>query len=209
MPRIEECITTLAGQKFFSLLDLCSGYWQIPIAFGLSNAPSTFQRIMDLTMGGLLWEECLVYVDDILVFGRTLCIRLSKCQFARRCLLYLGFEISDEGIRISPAQLRAVKQFPMPQCAADVQSFVGLAGFSRRFIRNFAAIARPLIEAYTGRFKWDEPQVEAFDTLKHALMEAPILGYPDRSLPFCIESDASGIGYSLLEPGTNKGREEL
>lgn len=191
MPRIEECITTLAGQKFFSLLDLCSGYWQIPIAFGLSNAPSTFQRIMDLTMGGLLWEECLVYVDDILVFGRTLCIRLSKCQFARRCLLYLGFEISDEGIRISPAQLRAVKQFPMPQCAADVQSFVGLAGFSRRFIRNFAA------------------QVEAFDTLKHALMEAPILGYPDRSLPFCIESDASGIGYSLLEPGTNKGREEL
>lgn len=174
LPSIEECLSILGKQKYFTLLDLVSGYWQVPITeedkektafitrnglfewnvlpFGLANAPSTFQRMMDVVLTGLLWEECLVYIDDVLVFGDTLdqhnqrlarvLARLEEAGLKVR----LGHVISAAGIHTNPGLVAAVRNFPVPTTPTEVQSFIGLVGFSRRFIPNFASIARPLID---------------------------------------------------------------
>ncbi|KAH3764399.1 Transposon Ty3-I Gag-Pol polyprotein [Pelomyxa schiedti] len=215
LPHIEECLSTLAENAFLTLVDLCSGYWQVPIAeqdksktafmtrqglfefnvlhFGLCNAPATFQRLMNIVLSGLLWEQCLVYIDDILIFGRTLAehnarlhevlvrldranlhIRLSKCDFAKVELQYLGHMVSPQGIRINPTLIQAVADFPKPQCVKDVQSFLGRSGKS---IPGFAI---------------------------------SILGFPDMIKPFCVESDASGIGVgATLYQVTPKGRSTI
>lgn len=174
LTHIEECLTTLAGQKVFSLLDLCSGYWQIPISekdkhktafttrgglfewnrlpFGLSNAPATFQRAMDLILRGLLWEECLVYIDDILIFGRDMPEHNRRLIHVLQRLsdAHLGHRISGEGIATSISHVEAVSKFPTPKTPADVQQFIGLVGFSRRFIRDFASKSRPTTEGIPG-----------------------------------------------------------
>ncbi|KAH3765130.1 enzymatic polyprotein endonuclease reverse [Pelomyxa schiedti] len=186
---------------------------------------------MNIVLSGLLWEQCLVYIDDILIFGRTLAehnarlhevlvrldranlhIRLSKCDFAKVELQYLGHMVSPQGIRINPTLIQAVADFPRPQCVKDVQSFLGLAGFSRRFIQGFAAIARPLIEVGSNyaSFRWEAVQEKAFQALRSALVSAPILGFPDMIKPFCVESDASGIGVgATLYQVTPKGRSTI
>ena len=131
--------------------------------FGLCNAPATFQRLMNLALSGMLWSECLVYLDDIVIFGHTfeehlshltsvlerlrdinLKAKLSKCNFLQEQVLYLGHIISPEGIATDPSKTQRVTDWHTPQNVQEVQQFLGLASYYRRFIHNFAGIAKPL-----------------------------------------------------------------
>jgi hypothetical protein len=133
--------------------------------FGLTNAPGTFQRMMDVMLAGLKWNSCLVYLDDILFFSKTfdehlmrlekvlqciskanLKLKLSKCSFCEFSIPILGFVVSGQGILTDPAKLRGFQSFPTPTTVKKVQSFLGLCSYYRRFVKNFAALARVLTE---------------------------------------------------------------
>ena len=134
--------------------------------FGLCNTPTTFQRLVDLVLAGLQWSECLVYLDDVIVVGRTfnehlrnlrsvlqriresgLCLKPSKCCFFQNRVHYLGHIISRDGVATDSAKTEKVNTWPTPTSVREVQQFLGLAGYYRRFIKDFAEIARPLHRA--------------------------------------------------------------
>eukprot|EP00794_Sanderia_malayensis_P003906 gene3906-biopygen3342 len=136
--------------------------------FGLANAPATFQRLMDLVLSGLHWTHCLVYLDDVIVFAPTveehlkrldvvldriekagLTLKPAKCQWLRRSVKFLGHIVSEEGVTVDPAKVSSVKNFPIPQNKTDVRSFLGLTGYYRRFIADYASRSKPLFKLYT------------------------------------------------------------
>lgn len=198
------------------------------LPFGLCNSPSTFQRLMEHVLRGLNWKTCLIYIDDIIIYSRTfeehlthleevflrlrqanVKLKSSKCFFARDHVEYLGHIVSRDGIRPNPDKIRAVTEFPIPKNTKGVRSFLGLANYYRRFVKGFATIAAPLNHLLRKhvRFKWDANCQRAFDALKQALVTAPILAFPDFSLPFDLYVDASldGIGMTLAQ--TQHGNE--
>ena len=225
LPRIDDLLEALHGAKWFSTLDLKSGYWQVPITeqdkaktafrtssgqlfefnqvpFGLCNAPATFSRLMDRVLAGLHWETCLFYLDDIIVFSSTweehlarlrqvferlrhvnLKLGADKCTFAAKEVNYLGHRVTEEGLLPDPSLLAAIRDIPPPKTATEVRSFLGLAGYYRRYVKGFAAIAAPL-HALTRKdavFHWSENCQAAFDRLKTLLTTSPITVFPDFS----------------------------
>ena len=175
LPRVDETLDTLSGSQWFSTLDLLSGYWQVEMSptdrektafatpeglyelkvmpFGLCNAPSTFQRLMDSVLKGLHWSNCLVYIDDVVVPGRKfkdhlqnlklvfdrfreagLKLHLKKCKFGKKEVTFLGHLISASGVAVDPTKTDKIATWPEPQCQRDVQQFLGLANYYRRFI---------------------------------------------------------------------------
>ena len=252
LPRIDDTLNALGGAKYFTTLDLQSGYWQVGLEekskevtafttskghwefnvlpFGLTNAPATFQRLMDLVLTGLHWSECLVYLDDIIIFGRTfdehlsrlrtvlerlnqagLTLKPSKCQWARNEVIYLGHLIDGTGIRPDPAKCKAVKDFPIPKSKTDVRAFLGLASYYRRFIKDFAEIAKPLTELTKTKnnckFEWCEKTQNAFELLKSRLLNPPILRCPDFKCPFILQTDASNYGLGVVLAQERDGEE--
>jgi transposase InsO family protein len=246
VPVIEELLDELHGASWFTSLDLTAGYHQIRLkpgdepktafqthtgqyefrvmAFGLTGAPATFLKAMNITLGPLLRKCVLVFFDDILVYSRTLeehvdhvrlvlqllhrdqwQVKLAKCVFAQRQLRYLGHLISEQGVATDPEKVQAVLQWPPPASVKDLRSFLGLAGYYRRFVRHFGMISRPLTDLLKkgAVFVWTEVQEQAFSTLKQALTSAPVLAMPNFSKPFVIETDASGtgIGAVLMQQG--------
>jgi hypothetical protein len=246
IPVFDELMDELANAKWFSCLDLNSGYHQIRVkkgeefktafqthfglfefrvmAFGLCGAPGTFQGAMNTTLAPLLRKCVLVFFDDILVYSPTLAehlihlkqvlqllangkwqVKLSKCSFAQQRLSYLGHIISGAGISTDPAKISAIQSWPQPANVKELRSFLGLAGYYRRFVKHFAIIAKPLTALLRkdSLYVWTPAHSEAFSTLKTALMTAPVLAMPDFSKPFCIETDASnaGVGAVLLQQG--------
>ena len=170
---------------------------QVP--FGLCNAPATFSRLMDRVLSGLHWETCLFYLDDIIVFYSTweehlvrlqqvferlrhanLKLGAEKCAFAAKEVSYLGLRVTEEGILPDSALLAAIREIPPPKTATEVRSFLGLAGYYRRYVKNFAAIAGPL-HALTRKdavFHWSADCQHAFDRLKMLLTTSPITAFP-------------------------------
>ena len=190
--------------------------------FGLCNAPATFQRLMDLILAGVQWSRCLVYLDDIIIIGRDfsehlqnlavvlqklreagLRLKPSKCALCREAVSYLGHVVSREGVATDPAKASRVSSWPTPTSVQEVQQFLGLASYYRRFVCNFATIARPLqrLTEQGREFAWSLECDTAFATLKNRLTSAPILVYPDYSKPFLLDTDASqeGIGAVLSQ----------
>ena len=241
IPRIDDTLDTLAGCKCLSTLDLKSGYWQVEVdpqhrektafctheglfqfnvmPFGLCNAPTTFQRLMDMVLTGLQWSSCIVYIDDIIVVGRTfeehLCnlkhvferidkaglkLHPDKCQFLQPKVRFLGHSVSAKGISPDPSKTSQVKQWPTPTSVKETQQFLGLASYYRRFIKDFASLASPLhkLTEKKSDFRWTSQCQEAFDCLKSHLVSAPILTLPDWSKPFLLDTDASDTGIGAV-----------
>ena len=205
LPRVDDTLDMLSQTQYFSTLDLAAGYWQVQMdnnsqektafstysgryefrvmPFGLCNAPSTFQRLMETILAGLTRSCCLVYLDDVMVIGKNflehldnlrnvfarfrianLKLKPEKCCLAGSEVLYLGYVVSREGILADPAKIDAVKNFPQPFDVRSLRSFLGLASYYRRFIENFSSVASPLYELTRKDvgFSWESIHHNAF-----------------------------------------------
>ena len=244
LPRIDACFDCLGRSTWFCTLDLRSGYWQVPVQpedvektafitpqglyeylvmpFGLTNAPATFERLMEKVLKGLQWKQCLVYIDDIIVFGSTftetldhlkqvfqrlrqakLTCKPRKCELFRKKVAFLGHIVSKDGLECDPKKIEAVSNWPVPRTAKDIRSFLGLAGYYRRFIKNFAEYSAPLTELTKSNvpFEWTKRQQNSFDALKSCLCNPPVLSYPTDEDMYILDTDASnhGIGAVLSQ----------
>ena len=197
--------------------------------FGLTNAPATFQRLMDRVLNGLTYEQCLVYLDDVIVFSPDfdahlkhlnavfgcisdagLKLKPSKCMFGREKVDYLGHVVSAKGVSVQPQKVKAVTEFPVPTTVTQLRSFLSLAGYYRRFIPRFSLISSPLNELLKKgqQFVWTDKCQEGFETLKARLTSAPILAFPLLDRPFRLATDASGTALgAVLSQLTDAGDE--
>jgi hypothetical protein len=191
--------------------------------FGLCNAPGHFQHIMTVVLGGLLWTTSLIYIDDIIVHSpsfedhikhldevfirlRKADLRLQpgKCHFAKNQVKYLGHIVGAEGIKADPGKCEVISKFPTPRRVKDIRSFLGAAGFYRRFVKGYARIAAPLNKLLQKDepFLWTPECQAAIDHLKKCLTSEPVmLSYPRDDLPFVLYTDACdvSIGSSLCQ----------
>lgn len=252
LPRIDDTLHSLGSSRVFSTLDLTASYWQVELddeskpksafvcrrglfefvrmSFGLCNAPSTIQRLMDSVLAGLKWQICLVYLDDIIIFSHSfqqhlhdlrlvfsrlrqahLSINLKKCHFASKEISYLGYRITSDGLKTDPAKIQAVSAFPRPTNPDTLRSFLGLAGYYRSFIRGFSTIASPLnaLLHKDASWQWSSQHEQAFQALKTALVTTPVLCYPDFSQPFELHTDGActaGIGVMLCQRDPSNNR---
>ena len=165
--------------------------------FGLSTAPATFQRTMEIALSGLTYSTRLCYLDDVIVYGRdvkehNLRVKLSKCIFAAAEVTYLSHVISRSGIKPNPRKISAVRDIPPPQSVTDVRSFLGLAGYYRKSIPDFATVVAPLVRLTQKNtlFNWTDECESSFNRLKGLLCSARILSYPKFDREFLLQTDA-------------------
>lgn len=247
LPRIDECFDALHRAKFFSTIDLASGYHQVAVheddrhktafttlfglyeyshlPFGVCNGLATFQRLMQVTMSDLVLQIMPVYLDDMLVYSQSfedhlvrlekvlqrlketrLKVKVKKCHFLLSEVRFLGHQISAEGIGTDPDKIAAVQQWEVPSTVKDLRSYLGFCSYYRRFIEGFSQLAGPLHDVVNACLRntspsrskqlvgsfWTKECQQAFELLKEKLTSAPLLGYADFSLPFTVETDASG-----------------
>ncbi|GBO22347.1 Retrovirus-related Pol polyprotein from transposon 297 [Araneus ventricosus] len=196
--------------------------------FGLCNAPATFERLIETILRRLSSKACLLYLDDIIVVGRTyeehlnnlrkvfqrlqksnLKLNPKKSRFFQKEVAYLGHVISEEGVKTDPEKFKAVVDWPRPDKIHDLRSFLGLCTYYRRFVKTFSTIARSLhkVTKAKSNFNWTDECEKSFNCLKQALSSAPILTYARIDKDFILDTDASneGIGAVLSQ---NIGNEE-
>ncbi|KAH8265713.1 hypothetical protein KR038_010730 [Drosophila bunnanda] len=258
MPNISMILGNLGKAKYFTTLDLKSGYHQITLAerdrektsfsvnggkyefrrlpFGLKNAASIFQRTIDDIRREQIGKFCYVYVDDVIVFSEdenahirhvdwvlkslhdaNMRVSAQKSRFFKKNVSFLGFIVTNKGATTDPEKTKAIQEFPEPKNVFEVRSFLGLASYYRRFIKDFASIARPISEILKGehgsisrhrskniQVQFSEQQRLAFHKLRNILaLEDVILSYPDYKKAFDLTTDASahGIGAVLSQEG--------
>ena len=251
LPNITTCLEALGGAKYFSSLDLVSAYHQVSIrpcdvekttfitrtgtyaykrmAFGLTNACATFQRLIDLVLKGLHPDLCLIYLDDVIVMSATiegllermelvfqrleaakLKIKPTKCNFLQVEVHFLGHIINARGIATDPKKIADVVDWPVPRDSGDVRSFMGLCSYYRKFVEGFAQIAAPLCQLMgvnVKKFEWSEACQEAFDQLKLKLTTSPVLALPRPGCPYILDTDASMIGIGAVLSQVQDNRE--
>jgi hypothetical protein len=186
--------------------------------FGLSNAPATFQALMNDIFGDYLRKFILVFFDDILIYSENmsdhlqhlsialsllrqfqLYAKMSKCVFGVSQVEYLGHVISAQGVSTDPTKISAIAEWATPKSVTQLRSFLGLAGYYRRFIKGFGVICRPLHDLLKkGNFNWTAQHDAAFSQVQQALISAPVLALPNFSEPFTLETDASGVGIGAV-----------
>ena len=255
LPRIDDTIDCLSGSKWFSTLDLKSGYWQIRIAkedrpktafsipggglwqfvslaFGLTNAGGTFERMMEKILSSLTFKICLVYLDDIIVFSRSfsdhidnlrlvieklreagLKLNPKKCVLFKKEVKFLGHVVSENGVATDPEKTKSVSEWPIPKSVKQIRSFLGLCSYYRKFVFNFSDIARPLHKLTENKvpFVWTNDCQVAFEKLKAALTSSEILAYPSSDLknPFILDADASNDGLGGVLSQVQDGKERV
>jgi len=249
-PNVQDALDSLRGARYFATVDLLSGYWQLGMTeraircsafctkrglfefvrmpFGLKNAPSTFCRAMSTVLRDLLWDICLFYLDDVIIYARTqeellerldnvlsrleehgFKVKPSKCCLFRQHIQFLGHMVSANGIEPSPDKLQAIRDWPIPHCLREVRAFYGTASYYRRFVCNFAKTAEPLTRLFSKHcvFEWTDDAQEAFDKLKRALLQTPVLQFPHPDLPCILDTDASDVAIGAVLSQVVEGEE--
>ncbi|WVZ88384.1 hypothetical protein U9M48_034911 [Paspalum notatum var. saurae] len=193
-------------------------YEFLVMPFGLSNAPATFQALMNDVLRPYLRRFVLVFFDDILIYSSSwaehlrhvgivphalrahqLHLKRSKCSFGTTSVTYLGHVISADGVAMDADKVAAVASWPAPRAARGLRGFLGLVGYYRKFIRDFGIIAAPLTRLLRrDAFAWDDESRAAFQALKGALTTGPVLQMPDFDKPFTVDCDASGVGFGAV-----------
>jgi len=237
LPRMDNCIDFLGEASVCSMLDSNSGYWQIPVAeedqdkttftchegtykyirlpFGMTNAPATFQRAIDMILSGVKWKTCLVYLDDVIVFSRTVeehithldevfgllsragvSLKASKCFFFQEEVEYLGHIVGRGHIRVNEKNLVGLRRAEPPRTKKDLRSFLGMCNVYRRFVKDYAQVARHLTALTSPKVSdplppFSQDQRDAFEELKGRLTSTPILALPRSSGAYVVDTDAS------------------
>ncbi|KAK3204109.1 hypothetical protein GRF29_106g1840700 [Pseudopithomyces chartarum] len=235
LPLITELMDRLQGARWFTKFDVRDGFYRIRIAkghewmtafrtryglyeftvmpMGLTNAPATFQAVVNKALHEYLDVFCTVYLDDVLVYSGgsleehvqhvrkvldkmkeyRLLLHPNKCEFHTTKTEYLGFIISREGIAMDPKKVSTVQEWPQPKSVKDIQSFLGFTNFYRKFITNYSKTTAPLTEITKKEvgFKWEEKQRTAFENLKELFLSAPLLQMFDPRRKTRVETDAS------------------
>lgn len=193
-------------------------YEFLVMPFGLCNAPATFQALMNDVLCAYLRRFVLVFFDDILIYNTTwadhlrhlrvvltllrhhrLFVKRSKCSFGVDSISYLGHIISAAGVAMDPAKVQAIHDWPQPCSARAVRGFLGLAGYYRKFVHNYGAIAAPLMALLKKeRFAWKDAAAAAFSALKTAVSSVPVLTLPDFTKPFTVECDTLTYGFGAV-----------
>ncbi|GKT35302.1 putative nucleotidyltransferase, Ribonuclease H [Aduncisulcus paluster] len=244
LPRIDDCIEALDGQKLFACLDLSKGFHHVPIArdstaltafctpfgqyeylfmpFGLVNAPSHFQFCMNRVFEGLIGRCCVVYIDDVLIFGKdigsllenlkkvldrirewNLHINIPKCIIGAESIEFLGFSISRLGRRVLDRRIKGIVSLKAPTNKSEMRSFLGLVNFVRDFVPRCATLCAPLYELTEKErdFEWDKNAQEVFDLVKDALKDSVTLDFISEDAELSVFTDASdfGIGAVLIQ----------
>ncbi len=241
-PRLDDLIECIGKAQYISTLDLCRGYWQVPLApearpytafrtpqglfqftvmpFGLQGAPATFQRLMDQVLAGaeafsaaylddiviysLTWEDHVQHLKEVLqrLHQAGLTVQPKKCSIAQQKAKYLGYLLGHGEIRPQQDKVQAVKNCPRPRTKTQLKSFLGLAGWYRRFVPHFATRAAPLTDltrkSSPNQLPWEERHEKAFLDLKEVLCNDPVLQSPDFSQTFTVQTDASGVGLGAV-----------
>ena len=252
IPRAQDCLDALSGSEVFSTVDMTSGFYQVPIreedipktafitkhglyeytvmAMGLSNSPSMFQRIMELAMRGLQWIACLIYLDDVIIFGRNfeehanrlrsvldrirkagLKLKPEKCELFQLQVRFLGHIVSAAGIKPDPANLSKVKGWKVPTTVSEVRQFLGLCSYYRRFVKGFSALARPMVELTKkdAELKWTDSCQQSFEELKNRLIGPDIMAFPLDSGEYILDTDASNFGIGAVLSQIQEGKERV
>lgn len=239
LPNILDILEVLAMSKYFTILDLKSGYWQVLIdeesiektafstpdghyeflrlPFGLKNAPAHFCRIMSTLLGDLNFVA--IYLDDITIHSKSLDdhfshinivlnrlqdanlkLNPSKCTWIATEIKILGHIVANNKIAMDKDKIKAIVERAPPKNVKQLQQFLGLVGFYRRFIDHFSLIVVPLFALLklNAKFVWDSSCDKAFEQLKKALVAYPILRQPDSSRPFVLYTDASGYALGAI-----------
>lgn len=241
IPNITEILDKLGKCMYFSTLDLTNGFHQIEVnpkdipktafsvdyghfeyvrmPFGLKNAPSTFQRVMDNVLRELQGTICLVYMDDIIIYSTSLNehisnlrkvfsrlrtanlkVQLDKSEFLHKEIAFLGHLITTEGVKPNPEKISAIQNYPIPKTVKQIKGFLGLLGYYRKFILDFAKITKPMTKCLRkGAVIQLTPEyLECFETCKNLLTSDPILAYPDFEKPFVLTTDASDFAIGAV-----------
>lgn len=234
LPRIDMCLDALSESAWFTTLDLRNSYYQIELnprdrektsfmckkgqfqftrmPMGLCNSGATFQRVMDLVLSGLAYEICLAYIDDIIVFSRTLSehferleivlkkiieaglkVRPSKSQIMQKSVGFLGHIVSEAGVKAHPEKTRQILEWGVPTCVRDVRAFVGVTSYYRKFVKGYATRVAPLTALLRKNepFVWSDQCQSAFQDLKQALSSPPILALPREGQQYILDTDSS------------------
>ena len=225
VPMAEESIPKTAFTCHLGLFE----FTRLP--FGLTNAPAIFQRAMNKVLSGLIGRCCMVYIDDIVVYSKSeqehavhlaavlkllrnagLQLKPSKCSFGLPEIELLGYKVSAEGISPLEDRVEAIEKLDRPQDVKAVRSFLGMAGYYKQCIPGFATLALPLTELTKHRepFRWGDEEQQAFDKIKTALTQAPVLAHPQTDKPYILYTDASdkAIGAILVQKD-DKGIEKV
>ena len=249
LPRISDSVDALCGAEYFTKLDVDRAFWQVGLReedkcktafvmdgnlfefnvmpFGSMNAPSTFQRLVDRILRGLTWKQCLVYIDDVLIFSKSfddhlrhidevlsrfifagLKLKPAKCAFAEHEVEYLGYKFSDRGVQPTTTKIEAIMQIKPPDTTKKLFSFLCSINYYRSLIPNYGRITAELYKMCEGRTHkciWSALTLKHFASLKHAFITAPILSFPNFEKQFFIQTDASNnaIGAVLLQMFNN------
>ena len=218
-------IRLVEGEEYKTAFQTHIGHYEYRVmSFGLTGAPATFQGAMNATLASVLRRFALVFFDDMLIYSPDLTshlnhlrqvfsllsehqwkVKLFKCSFAQNQLSYLGHIISDKGVTTDPAKVEEVVNWQVPTSLKKLRGFLCLAGYNRKFVRNFGLLSKPLTQLLKKDvpFIWSPAADQTFQSLKMALVSAPVLALPDFSQPFTVETDACdvGIGAVLSQQG--------